>query len=196
MPLPNGLLPAYVFVLTVGLAVIVTARAHHRTRTTNSTFTRALKDAFTEAAALYVVGAVAVWILSGTHSVLSLVVTMFVPAIVAFILLMGLPLLVGRWFVARYADLDGETALRLTTYGWLLTMALVFAVFMAPGGFTGGHIFAIEGQQTCLAGFCGIIIPFAVLVAIELVIALVGPGLVGVILYSTMSDPPNRGVKS
>lgn len=69
--------------------------------------------------------------------------------------------------------------------GLLPIFVLALTVGVASGGLTHRHLFSLGGPQTCLVGFCGISRAVAVVVGLELVVALVGPGLVGAGLYAT-----------
>lgn len=197
MALPEGLLPVFVFVLTLGISVPVTLGAHVFHRNTDSSFRAALRPALFVAAGTFVVGAIAVWTIAGGGGALwELPATLFASGFVAFLALAALPLLVGQRLIRRASGrrasgqpantVDADTALRFATYGWPIAMLAMFGIFVAPGGLSHGHLLTLGGEQTCLAGFCGIPVSLAGAVALELLVALLGPGVVGLCLQSSV----------
>lgn len=185
MALPTGLIPVYVFVLTVGIATPVTLGAHLSHRAGTRSFGAALRAALLEAGGLYLVGVIVMWAIVRGGSLEVVVITFLIPAGVALLVLMVIPLVVGQQIIQRVKEVDTDTALRFATYAWPITMLLVFGIFIAPGGFTSGDLFSLEGDQICLVGFCGIIVPFAVAVLLELIVAVLGPGFIGSVLLSS-----------
>jgi len=184
MTLPTGLVPALAFVLTVGTAVPVALGAHLFHRTGNAPFGSGLRAALAEAGGLYLVGVIVVWSIAGGIGLWEVAVTLLVAGFVAAVALVALPLVVGQQLVRYASESDPETALRFATYGWPVAMLVVFAIFLAPGGLVGGDLFALTGKRVCLAGHCGIAAPFVLAAAVELAVAVLGPGVVGLVLRS------------
>lgn len=182
MALPSGLLPVLVFVLTAGLGVSVTLLAHLGHRRGPGPFAGALHDAILVVVLAYLVGIVAVWGWAGFGSLWGVPALLVGAGLVALVTFLAVPLLVGRWLIRRVRDVDRQTALRLATDGWAVAMLLVFGVFVAPGGPIEGHLLDLDGPRTCVIGFCGISVPLAVAVVLQLLIAVLGPGVVGLAL--------------
>lgn len=185
MALPTGLVPVTVFALTVGIAVPVTLGSHLFYRHGSSSFRAALRAALAEASLLYLVGVLVVWAIAGGLSLWEVAATLLVAGVVAFVVLTALPLVVGRLLVRRVAGVDSETALRYATYGWPVAMFAVFGMFAAPGGLATNAFFDLGGERVCLVGHCGIAVGFAVAVVLELLVAVLGPGLVGLAIASS-----------
>ena len=181
MTLPTGLLPAVVFVLTVGVSTLTTVGARLLAR--RRTFTFSLAASFGTVGALYLVGVGVVWWLTGGGALWGLAAGLVAAGAVAFVLLGVIPLFVGRRLVCRVRDVDPEPALRLATTGWPVAMLVVFGLFVAPGGLRSGHLLDLGGPRICLVGFCGISLPLLVTVACAGLVALLGPGLVGLAVY-------------
>lgn len=182
MALPTGLVPVFVFALTVGVAGTAAVVAHLFYQTGNGTFASALRDALLVTGGVYLVGVGVVWAIAG-GPLWGVPAALVGAGLVALVVSVGLPLAVGQQVVQRTSDADPETALRCATYGWPVAMLVVFGVFVAPGGVVGGDLLDLDGARTCLLGFCGIAIPFAAAVVLELLLAVLGPGIVGVGLY-------------
>jgi len=183
MALPTGLVPAFVFVLTVGIAVPVTVGSHLIYRNGNEAFSSTLRGAFLGAGVLYLVGSLVVWVVAGGIGLWEIPVTLLVVGVVALIVLMVLPLMVGQRVVQQFQGADRGTALRFATYGWAITMFVVFGIFLAPGGVVHGNILSLGGERVCLVGFCGISVSFAGAVILEAFVALLGPGGTGLVLH-------------
>lgn len=184
MALPTGLIPIFAFVLTIGIALPITLGAHLFYRTSNSSFTSALRIATLEAVGLYVVGVIVVDAIAGGGGWRGIVILLFMSGVLE-IILMVVPLVLGQRLIRGVGDVDSETALRYATYGWPLTMLVVYAIFVAPGGFILGHPFMISGERLCLAGHCGR--PGSALtwiLVLELVVAVLGPGTIGLAILS------------
>jgi len=179
MALPTGLIPVFAFVLTVGAAISVTLGAvlYHRIR--SNSFRSALRTAFLVASGFYIVGVIPVWFLAGGASVWEVPAVLITTAVIALIVLMILPLMLGQRLIQKVRGIDSETALRFSTYGWPVAMFIVFGIFIAPGGVVGGDLFNLGGNRVCLAGFCGIAVSLAAVVILELVVAVLGPGIIG-----------------
>lgn len=200
MALPTGLLPALVFVVTVGISVPVVVAAHYFHRTGTDDFRTALTGALFEAGLLYVLGASVVWsIASGggiDPALWEIPATLLATGVAALLAFVALPLLVGERLVTRLLDTDTATAFRYTAYGWPVAMTVVFGIFVAPGGVHGGDLLSLAGPRTCLAGFCGVSVTLVGAVLLELVVAVVGPGLVGALLLTRgpagRNAAPNR----
>ena len=194
MALPVGLVPAFVFVLTVGFAVPVTVGSHLFYRLDDAGFAAALRVAGIEAGCLYLVGVLVVWAVAGGFELWEVAAVLLGVGAVAGVVLMILPLLVGRHVVERFRDVDGETALRFATYGWPVVMLVVFGVFIAPGGPAHGDLLWLDGPRTCVVGFCGISIPLAGALLLEAAVAILGPGIVGTLLHAAMVARERRPV--
>lgn len=185
MALPIGLIPVFGFVLTVGIAIPVTLGAHLFYRTNNSSFVSALRAAVLEAGGLYVVGVIVIDAIAG-GGWSGTIMLLFVGGVAAVVLIV-VPLVLGKRLIRSVRDADSETALRYATYGWPLTMLVVYAIFVAPGGFTLGHPFMLSGERLCLAGHCGR--PGSALtwmMILELVVAVLGPGTIGLAIFSRL----------
>lgn len=191
MALPTGLVPVLTFVLTVGIAVPVTLSAHLFHRTGTGSFDSALRVALFEAGLLYLVGVVVIWAIAGGISLWEVPATLLVTGFVALIVLVLLPLTVGRRVVRRARPVDPETALRFATYGWSLAMLTVFGIFVAYRVLTHDP-FHPGSEQLCLVGFCGIVVSFAAAVVVELLVAVFGPAVFGLILYSSSATERTR----
>lgn len=183
MALPTGLIPIFVFLLTVGISLPVALGANVFYRNGNGSFESALRAALLEAGGFYLIGVLVVWSIAGGIEVWEIAATLLVTGVGALLVLVALPLIVGQWLIQRVKGGDAETALRATTYGWPIGMLAVFGIFVAPGGLAHGHLLDLGGPQICLAGFCGISVSFAAGVLLEAVVAVLGPGIVGVVLY-------------
>ncbi|WP_152039400.1 hypothetical protein [Salinigranum salinum] len=76
--------------------------------------------------------------------------------------------------------------------GWPVAILVVFGVFVAPGGVGGGTVLDLGGTQVCLVDFCGIPAPLAGSVALAAVVAVFGPGVVGLALHAAASPRDRR----
>jgi len=184
MTLPTGLVPALAFVLTVGTSVPVALGAHLFHRNGNAAFGSGLRAALAEAGGLYLVGVIVVWSIAGGIGLWEVAATLLVAGLVAAVALVALPLVVGQQVIRYASESDPETALRFATYGWPVAMLVVFGIFLAPGGLVGGDLFALTGKRVCLAGHCGVAVTFVLAGAVELAVAVFGPGVVGLALRS------------
>ena len=196
MELPPGLLPALAFVLTVGIAgaVRVGAALLHRRGVEGSV--RALAAATRAVAALYLGGVVALWGLTGFGALWGLPAALVAAGLGALALLVVVPLSVGEWLLRHGRGLRRDEAWGYATDGWVVAMALVFLVFVAPGGLAGGTLFDLGGPRVCLAGACGLSVPLLASVALQLGLALLGPGLFGLLLHASRVGPRRRRVES
>ncbi|ESP87959.1 hypothetical protein [Candidatus Halobonum tyrrellensis] len=188
MSLPVGLLPVFAFVLTVGVSVPATLGAHLALRAGGS-FGSALRGALVEAGLLYLVGVGVIHFVAGGGSLWGGTTMLVVVGLAAAVVLVALPLAVGRWVVGRVRNLGPDEALRFAAYGWPVAAAAVFGVFVAPAGPgpAGGHLLSLGGPTTCLAGFCGVPVSLAAAAALELLVALVGPGVVGAAVHASVA---------
>lgn len=194
--LPTGLLPVLAFALTVGVATPVALGAHLFYRRGNGSFAAALRAALLEAGVLYLVGVVVIWAIAGGLALWEVAAALLVAGVVAFVVLAALPLVVGRRLVRRARAVGSDTALRYATYGWPVAALVVFGIFVAPGGVAGGTLLALGGERTCLAGHCGIARSFVAAVLLELLAAVLGPGVVGLALYSARAKTRGRRTDS
>lgn len=183
MALPTGLVPVAVFVFTVGLSAPIALGAHRVHRAGDVPFETGLEAAAVEAGALFLVGVGVVWAVAGGPGLWELAATLLLAGVAWTVLLMCLPLLVGRRLLQRGVGVDGDTALRFATYGWPVAGAAVFAVFVAPGGVGGGDLLTLGGGRVCLVGVCGLSVRLLAAVLVELVVVVLGPGVVGLALY-------------
>ncbi|WP_327051661.1 hypothetical protein [Halomicrococcus gelatinilyticus] len=196
MALPTGLVPVLVFVLTVGIAVPVTLGSHLIYRNGNGAFGSALRIALLEASVLYLVGILVIWAIAGGLELWEIPITLLVTGVLTLIILVMLPLIVGRRFIQHFRPVDRETALRFATYGWPITMLMVFGTFIAPGGLVHGDLLLLGGKRICVAGFCGIGVSFVMAMVLEIVVAVLGPGIVGLVLYSSAVRTYERGAST
>jgi hypothetical protein len=180
--LPTGLLSPFVFVLTGGVSTLTAVGARLLGR--EQEFVRAVAASFSTVGALYLAGVGVVWLVAGGGTLWGLASGLVAAGLVAFVLLGVLPLAVGRRLVRRAHDVDSETALRLTTAGWPVAMLIVFGVFVAPGGVSGGHLLSLDGPRTCLGGFCGVSLHLVGAVSLSALVAVFGPGLVGLAVHA------------
>jgi hypothetical protein len=191
MALPTGLLPVLVFVLTVGVSTLVALGAHlgHRA---GDPFASALEDALRAVGALYLVGVAGVWAAAGGGSLWGVAAALLLAGVAALLAFVLLPLAVGQWLVRRARGVDSESALRLTTAGWPVAMLVTFGVFVAPGGLAGGHLLHLGGPRACLVGFCGVAVSLVAAVVLEAVVAVVGPGVVGLAIHAAATRSRGR----
>lgn len=181
MVLPTGLIPVLAFVLTVGISVPVTLTAALLYDSGVRPFHRGLQVAIFEAGLLYLVGVGVVWTIAGSGLNLELweiPATLIVTGVAALLVLTLLPMAIGQRLIEHLRDVDTESAVRFTTYGWPITMIVVFGIFITPRT----HLFALDGPQICLGGFCGISVWLGLAVLLEIVVAGFGPGLVGLLI--------------
>lgn len=174
----TGLLPMLAFVLTVGASGPVALAAHLLYRAGGRPFARVLRISLLEAGLFYLLGVSVLW---SVGLGISRTVTLLVVGAVASVVLVILPLLVGRRVVRTVAGVDSETALRHATYGWPLAMLAVFGIFVLPGGIDRVTFFHVGGVETCLLGFCGLSAGSVALVLLQSFVAFLGPGLLGVV---------------
>jgi hypothetical protein len=193
---PTGLVPATVFALTVGVSTPVAVGAHLLARTGNGTFGSALRTAVVGTGLLYLVGVGVVWAVAGSLEAADVAATLVVAGAVAFAVVVAFPLFVGRKLVKYAAGVDSATALGYATTGLPVAALVVFAIFVAPGGLALNAIFGRGEKTVCLAGFCGVARGFAVAVFVQLVVALLGPGLVGLALASSSATTGETGAQS
>lgn len=196
MALPTGLIPLFGFVLTVGISLPVTVGAHLLYRNGGGSFGAALRAALYEASGLYLVGVIVVWSIAGGLAVWEIAATLLVTGFLTLVVLTAIPLFVGRRLVRYVGEADSKTALRYATYGWPISMLVVFGMFIAPDGLAHGHLFALGGKQICFAGHCGIRLWFATAILAELVVAVLAPGIAGLALYSSLPTSGNQGTNS
>jgi fumarate reductase subunit D len=187
MALPTGLIPTLVFVITVGISVPVMVAAHRFHRTGTDDFRTALAGALFEAGLLYILGVGVVWSIAGggiDTELWEIPAALLATGVATLFLFVALPLWIGERLVTRLRDTEPATAFRFTAYGWPVAMLFVFGIFVAPGGVFGGDLLSLGGPRTCLAGVCGISLMLAGAVLLEMLVAVVGPGLVGALLLS------------
>lgn len=196
MALQAGLIPVLVFVLTIGIAVPVTLGSHLIYRNGNGAFGSALRIALFEASVLYLVGILVIWAIAGGLELWEIPITLLVTGIFALIVLIAFPLIVGQRVIQHFRGVDRETALRFATYGWPIAMLVVFGLYIVPGGLVHGDLLSLGGNRICLAGFCGIGVQFALAVVLEVFVALLGPGIAGLVLYTSTERTNSRGAST
>lgn len=182
MVLPTGLLPVLVFVLTAGVALVVSVGARLLQRGGSAPFRTALRDAIVSAGVLYLVGVLGVWAWSGFGALWGVPAALVAAGVAALLVFVLLPLAVGQWLLRRHGDFDPGTALRYATDGWLVAMLVVFGLFVAPGGLLAGDLLDLGGPRTCLLGHCGISVRLVGAVVLQLLVAVVGPAVVGLVI--------------
>lgn len=177
MVLPTGLLPVFAFVLTVGISVPVAIAAHLTSGSQTQLFGRALRVSLLEAGLLYLVGVIVVWAIAGgglNMELWEIPTTLVITGIMSLLVLAVLPLVVGQHLVQRLQAVDSETGLRYATYGWPIAMLAVFGIFVIPDGEIYGAV--------CFAGFCGVAGSSAPAILLGALVAVLGPGVVGVLI--------------
>lgn len=196
MALPTGLVPITVFATTVGIAVSVAVGAHLFSRSGTAPFGAALRAALVTVGGLYLAGVLVVWALAGGLPLWEVAATLLVAGLGNLVVLTALPLFVGRHVVRRVGGADSDAALRYATYGWPVAMLAVFAVFVASGGLRHGDLLVLGGGRTCLAGHCGVPLLLTAAVFLELAVAVLGPGVAGLALYSAGTGARTRTTRS
>lgn len=183
MALPTGLLPLFVFLVTVGVSSVATSVATLRARDDAKSFPTALREGIAAAAGTYLGGISVVWAVTG-GPLWGTPAALLAVGFVAAAVVVALPLSIGRRVVAAATDADPDRALRDATSGWPVAMVVVFGVFVAPGGVAGGHLFDLDGPHVCLVGFCGIDVFLLEGVVIAAVVGLVAPGAIGSAIHA------------
>lgn len=180
MAAPTGLLPPFVFSLTVGISAVTALVAWIRFRTAGGPFRAALRMAAVTTACLSLVGVGVVWWFAG--GLWSVAAALLASGVVASVVLVVLPVWVGQRLVRTVRGVDADTALRLSTAGWPVAMLGVFGLLVFPTG--GDTLLALGGPRRCLAGFCGVAVSLVVGSSAAATVAAVGPGLVGLLCHS------------
>lgn len=196
MALPTGLLPALAFALTAGVAVSVRLGAALIRRRGIDEDARALRSATKGVAVLYLAGVAGLWGLTGFGALWGLPAALVAAGLAALGLLVALPLSVGEWLLRHGRGLRRDEAWGYAADGWVVAMVLVFLVFVAPGGPAGGTLFDLGGPRICLAGVCGLSVPFLGAVVLEFLLAVLGPGVVGLLLHASRIGPRRPRVES
>lgn len=153
----SGLLPAFVFVETVGLALPVALGAWLGQWGRGGCFGRKIRLALAGWVGLHSLGAVAlVWLGAGVPRA----ATVLVAGPVAALVLGLVPLGIGQRLLQRRGA-PPSIALQYTSYGWPPVLALAFGSFFLPGLARGdalgaGHLLSVGGPRFCLVGFCGL----------------------------------------
>ena len=94
-------------------------------------------------------------------------------------LMWGVPLLVGRTLLLRFADVSPERALSGALLGLPVGLLASFVVFVAPGGFARRNILFLDGPVAALAW------------AVFLGVLVFGPALVGMAVARYGGDRKN-----
>lgn len=179
----TGLLPAFAFAESVGLAVPVTVSAWLLQRWTGGCFGQSVRRSFVGWLGVHSLGAAALWWVGLSAPAAG---TLFVAGFLSALLLGVLPLAVGQRLLERRGAPAG-TALRYTTYGWPFALAIALAAFFTPSLFRPGtlgqyHVLALGGPQFCLLGFCGIDVLSAVTIGLLAAVVVLCPGPFGLMV--------------
>ncbi len=179
----SGLLPAFTFAESVGLAVPVALSAWLLQRWTGGCFGQSVRRSFVGWLSVHSLGAAALWWAGLSAPAAG---TVFVAGFLSALLLGVLPLAVGQRLLQRRGAPSG-TGLRYTTHGWPLALAIAWATFFAPSLFRPGtlgqtHVLALGGPQFCLLGFCGVDVLSAVTVALLAGVVVLCPGPFGLMV--------------
>jgi hypothetical protein len=193
--LPVGLLPALVAALTVGVAFPATIVAHVLARR-GRPFDAALRTALGGVAGLFLLGVVVVATVAGPGARVPVAVALLAAGAGAGVVLVTLPLAVGRTVLVRARGLDPETALRFATYGWPVAALAVLVGFLAPGGLARGHLLHVGGDTVCFVGFCGVSLVLLAAALLELAVAVLGPGVVGLVLHASTTPGDGRRART
>jgi hypothetical protein len=194
--LPTGLVLPAVFALTVGVSTPVAVGANLLARTGEWTFRSALRIALVGTGLAYLVGVSVVWLVAGGPTAADVAAMLVTAGGVSFVIMIVLPLFVGRRLVEHAVGTDSERALCYATTGLPVAALVVFAIFVAPGGLATNAIFGLGETTVCLAGFCGVARGFALAVFLQLVVAVFGPGLVGLAVASSSAMRSETGTRS
>jgi hypothetical protein len=178
-----GLLPAFAFAESVGLAVPVTLAAWLGQRWNGGCFGTLVRRSFAGWLGLHSLGAVALWWAGLSAPAAG---TLFVAGFLSALLLGVLPLAVGQRLLQRRGAPSG-TALRYATYGWPPALTIACAAFFAPslarpGALGQYHVLALGGPEFCLLGFCGIGVLSAVTVGLLAAVVVLCPGPFGLMV--------------
>lgn len=147
--------------------------------------------ALLEASLLYLVGVIVIWTIAGAGldtELWEIPATLLVTGVATLLILTALPLAVGQKAIQHWRHIESEAALRYTVAGWPIAMLATFGIFIAPGGLAQGTLFDIGGPTICLVGFCGIRLLLAGAVFVESLVAVLGPGLIGLVLSSRREE--------
>lgn len=179
----TGLLPAFVFVESVGLAIPVALSAWLLHWRAGDCFGRGVRWSFAVWLGVHSLGATAVWWVGFSTAVAG---TVLLAGFLSALLLGVLPLAVGQRLLQRRGAPSG-TALRYTTYGWPPAVTIASLAFFTPSLFRAGtlgqnHVLSIGGPQVCLLGFCGIDVLSVVTVALLAAVVVLCPGPFGLML--------------
>ena len=191
MALQTGLLPVLAFVITVGISVPVAVTTHLSARTGTQSIRSALRMALLEASLFYLVGVIVIWAITGSGldtELWEIPATFVITGVGTLLILTALPLAVGQKIIQHWQHIKPESALQYTVAGWPIAMLVTFGIFIAPGGLAQGTLFDVQGPTICLVGFCGIRILLAGTVVVEVLVAVFGPGIIGLVLSSRLQD--------
>jgi hypothetical protein len=191
MALPTGLLPVLAFVITVGVSGPVAVTTLLVSRTGTQPIRRVLRLAVLEASLLYLVGVIVVWAIAGgglDPELWEIPATLVVTGVGTLLILTALPIVVGQKIIHHWQQIEPESALQYTIAGWPIAMLITFGIFIAPSGSAQGTLFDIGGPTVCLVGFCGISLLLAGAVFVEALVAVFGPGLVGLVLSARREE--------
>ncbi|WP_049986304.1 hypothetical protein [Halobellus rufus] len=191
MTLPTGLLPVLAFVITVGISGPVAVTTLLASRTETPPIRRVLRLAVLEASLLYLVGVTVVWAIAGgglDPELWEIPATLVITGVGSLLILTALPLAVGQKVIHHWRHIEPEAALRDTVAGWPIAMLVTFGTFIAPGGLAQGTLFDLQGPTVCLVGFCEISSQLAGAIFVEILLAVFGPGLIGLVLSSRRQE--------
>ncbi len=179
----TGLLPAFVFAETVGLALPVALCAWLWQFGRGGCFSRKMRRVLAGWVVLHSLGAAALWwIGAGTARA----ATVLVAGPVAALLLGLLPLAIGQRLLQR-RGVPASRALQHTSLGWPPVLALAFGSVFLPAvvndtSLDAGHLLAVGGPRLCLAGFCGLPLLGVATSALLAAVVVLCPGPVGFLI--------------
>lgn len=191
MALSAGLLPVFAFVITAGVSGSVAVTTLLASRTGTPPIRKVLRLAAFEAGLLYLVGVIVVWAIAGgglDPELWEIPATLVVTGIGTLLILTTIPIVVGRKIIHHCQQIEPERTLQYTVAGWPIAMLIIFGIFTAPGGSAQRTLLDIGGPTVCLAGFCGISLLLVGAVFVEALVAVFGPGLIGLVLSSRREE--------
>lgn len=155
----------FVYVLTVALAPVLALAIVLLAR--RRSVTAALGSVVGTVSGIVTLGATAGFALLSWQAG----IVLFLAGQGALVALAVVPLLIGRGIVRQATGVDRTVALRIAVTAWPVTLASGFALFVAPGGFTGGFA---QSNLTTLSGVSAVLAW-----AGWALLALLGPGVLG-----------------
>lgn len=178
-----GLLPAFVFAETVGLALPVALCAWLWQSGRGGCFSRKMRRVLAGWVVLHSLAAASLWWV-GTGTARAAAVLVAGP--VAALLLGLLPLAVGQRLLQR-RGVPASTALQYASYGWPPVLVIAFGSVFLPGlvsnaSLGAGHLLSVGGPRFCLAGFCGLPLLGVATSALLAAVVVLCPGPLGFVI--------------